>query len=158
MWKNLPYAFGSLKKIYYQPKKLGPTQTWISTIIDVDILDLQCSFFKVTMLSNAQWAMDQPMDLNPLSRLSKKFVLQCIVMRPPQYIYEGGKVINHSNYGICGRWQDFKIDCVSIWIWWFTYMCNLSTRYIFLSWCHHNMDKGENMKRSFGLKQTLDHG
>ncbi len=61
-----------LKRFYYQPKKLGLTQTWILAIIDVDILDLQCSFFKITMLFNVQWAIDQPMDLNLLSRLWKK--------------------------------------------------------------------------------------
>jgi hypothetical protein len=43
-------------------------------------MDLQASFFKITLMSNSQWAMDQPMDLNPISRLWKKFtsnVLLC---------------------------------------------------------------------------------
>ncbi len=30
--------------------------------------------------------------------------------------------------------------------------------YFSLSWCHHNMDKGKNTKRSFGLRHTLDCG
>jgi hypothetical protein len=30
-----------LKMFYCQPKKLGSSQTWILTIIDVDILNLQ---------------------------------------------------------------------------------------------------------------------
>jgi hypothetical protein len=58
-----------LKGFYYQPKKLGSTQTWIPSIVNVNIIDLQSYFFKITMMSNAQWAMDQPMDLNPMSKL-----------------------------------------------------------------------------------------
>jgi len=47
-----------LKGFYYQPKSLGSLQTWIPSILDVNIIDLQSSFFKITMMSNAQWAMD----------------------------------------------------------------------------------------------------
>jgi hypothetical protein len=61
-----------LKGFYYQPKKLGSTQTWIPSILDVNIMDLQSYFFKITMMSNAQWAMDQPMDFNPMSKHWKK--------------------------------------------------------------------------------------
>jgi hypothetical protein len=57
-----------LKGFYYQPKKLGSTQTWIPSIVNVNIKDIQSYFFKITMMSNAQWAMDQPMDLNPMSK------------------------------------------------------------------------------------------
>jgi hypothetical protein len=62
-----------LKGFYNQPKKLGSSQTWIPTILDVNILDMQSSFFKITMMSNAQWAMDQPMDVNPMFGFWKKF-------------------------------------------------------------------------------------
>jgi len=61
-----------LKGFYYQPKKLGSTQTWIPSIVNVNIIDLQSYFLKITMMSNVQWAMDQPMDLNPMSKLWKK--------------------------------------------------------------------------------------
>jgi len=37
-------------------KKLGSTQTWIPLVLDVNILELQPSFFKITMMFNAQWA------------------------------------------------------------------------------------------------------
>jgi hypothetical protein len=33
----------------------------------VNIIDLQFYFFKITMMFNARWAMDQPMDLNLVS-------------------------------------------------------------------------------------------
>jgi hypothetical protein len=45
-----------LKGFYYEPKNLGLLQTWIPSILDVNIIDLQSSFFKITMMSNAQWA------------------------------------------------------------------------------------------------------
>jgi hypothetical protein len=61
-----------LKGLYYQPKKLGSTQTWIPPIVNVNIIDLQYYFFKITIMSNAQWAMGQPMALNPMSKLRKK--------------------------------------------------------------------------------------
>jgi hypothetical protein len=61
-----------LKGFYYQPKKLGSTQTWIPSILDVNIMDLQLLFFKIIMMSNVQWAMDYPMDLNPMSKHWKK--------------------------------------------------------------------------------------
>jgi hypothetical protein len=35
-----------LKGIYYQPKKLRLTQTWIPIILDVNILDPQFFFFQ----------------------------------------------------------------------------------------------------------------
>jgi hypothetical protein len=35
-----------LKGFYYQPKRLGSTQTWIPSILDVNIMDLQSSFFQ----------------------------------------------------------------------------------------------------------------
>ncbi len=58
-----------LKGFYYQPKKLGSTQTWIPSLVDVNIIDLQSYFFKITMMSKTQWPMDQPMALNPMSKL-----------------------------------------------------------------------------------------
>jgi hypothetical protein len=58
-----------LKGFYYQPKKLGSTQTWFPSIVNVNIIDLQSYFFKITIMSNAQWATDQPMALNPMSKL-----------------------------------------------------------------------------------------
>jgi hypothetical protein len=69
-----------LKGFYYQPKKLEPTQTWIPLVLLVNIIDLQSSFFKITMMFNAQWAMNQPMDLNLVLRLWKRLssnVLLC---------------------------------------------------------------------------------
>jgi hypothetical protein len=45
-----------LKGSYIQVKKLGSTQTWIPLILDVNILELQASFFKITMMFNVQWA------------------------------------------------------------------------------------------------------
>jgi len=56
--ETFPMHLALSKGFYCQPKKLGPTQTWISIVIDANILDLQCFFFKITMLFNAQWAMD----------------------------------------------------------------------------------------------------
>ncbi len=35
-----------VKGIYYQPKKLGLTQTWTPVILDVNILDLQFISFQ----------------------------------------------------------------------------------------------------------------
>jgi hypothetical protein len=71
-----------LKGFYYQPKKLGSTQTWIPSILDVNIMDLQSYFFKITMMSNAQWAMDQPMDFNPMSKHWKKISSNELVYGP----------------------------------------------------------------------------
>jgi hypothetical protein len=45
-----------LKGFYCQPKKLGSTQTWIPILLDVNILDLQYSFLKITVMFNVQWA------------------------------------------------------------------------------------------------------
>jgi hypothetical protein len=47
-----------LKKNYTLPRKLGCSKTWIPTILDANILDLQASFFKITLMSNVQWAME----------------------------------------------------------------------------------------------------
>jgi hypothetical protein len=47
-----------------------------STLFDANILDLQCFFFKIIMMSNVQWAIGQPTDLNLVSRLWKKFFWQ----------------------------------------------------------------------------------
>jgi len=47
-----------LKDFCSQPKKLGSSQTWIMVVLDVNVLDLEFSFFKITMMSNVQWAMD----------------------------------------------------------------------------------------------------
>ncbi len=46
----------TLKGSYCPLKKLGSTQTWMPTILDVNILDSQPSFFKIKMMFNAQWA------------------------------------------------------------------------------------------------------
>ncbi len=62
-----------LKGFYYQPKMFGSLQTWISSILDVNIMDLQSSFFKIIMMSNVQWAMDYSMDLNAMSKHWKNF-------------------------------------------------------------------------------------
>jgi hypothetical protein len=70
---TFPIHMVILKDFYSQPKKFGSSQTWIPVVLDVNILDLQSSFFKITMMSNAQWAMDQPMDVNPMSKIWKKF-------------------------------------------------------------------------------------
>jgi len=43
-----------LKGSYNSLKKLGSTQTWIPLVLDVNILDLQSSFFKMTMMFNVQ--------------------------------------------------------------------------------------------------------
>jgi hypothetical protein len=43
-----------LKGFYHQSKKLGSTQTWIPTLLDVNTLDLQFCFFKITMMFNVQ--------------------------------------------------------------------------------------------------------
>ncbi len=53
-------------------------EAWIIPNLDpsyqlyVNIWDLQSYFFKITMMSNVQRAMDQPMDVNLVSRLWKK--------------------------------------------------------------------------------------
>jgi len=47
-----------LKRFYYQLKKLGSIQTWILVVLDVNILNLQYFFFKITVMSNAQCTMD----------------------------------------------------------------------------------------------------
>ncbi len=104
MWIDLSYSYGFLKGFYSQPK-LGASQTWISTILDVNILNLQSSFSKITIMSNAQWAMDQPMDVNPVSRLWKKLssnALLCVQLSK----YESGKVGYGWDYGIYGRWEN----------------------------------------------------
>jgi len=62
-----------VKGFYYQPKKLRSTQTWILKVLDVNILDLQYIFFQEPMMSNVQWPTNQPMDLNPMSKLWKNF-------------------------------------------------------------------------------------
>jgi hypothetical protein len=70
--QTFPFHMAILKGVYYQPKKLGLTQTWIPIILDVNILDLQFYFFQDTMMSNVQWAMDYPMNFNPMSGLWEK--------------------------------------------------------------------------------------
>jgi len=44
-------------KKYYQPRKVISSKTWILIVLDANILDLQTSF-KITLMSNVQWAMD----------------------------------------------------------------------------------------------------
>jgi hypothetical protein len=72
-----------LKWFYHQPKKLGSTQTWIPTLLDVNILDLQYLKNKITMMFNVQWAIGQPMDLNLVSRLWKKLSWQTFPWEVP---------------------------------------------------------------------------
>ncbi len=55
---KFPIHMAILKGFYCQPKKLGSTQIWIVLVLDVSILDLQSSFFKIRMMYNVQWAMD----------------------------------------------------------------------------------------------------
>jgi len=76
---SFPTHMDVLKKFYYQFKKLGSSQTWIPLDLNANILDLQTSFFKLTLMSNVQWAMDQPMDLNPIFRLWKKFTSNALL-------------------------------------------------------------------------------
>jgi hypothetical protein len=47
--ETFPIHLAILKGVYYQFKKLGSSQTWIPTIIDDHILELQCFFKKITM-------------------------------------------------------------------------------------------------------------
>jgi hypothetical protein len=68
-----------LKKFYYQLKKLGSSQTWIPIVHNANILNLQTSFFKITLMLNTQWAMNQPMDLNPVFSLWKKFTSNALL-------------------------------------------------------------------------------
>lgn len=58
MWDTFPIHMAILKELYYQPKKLGSTQTWIPIVLDVNILNLQSYFFKIRMISNVQWTME----------------------------------------------------------------------------------------------------
>jgi hypothetical protein len=44
--QTFPIHMAILKGIYYQPKKIGLTQTYIPIILDVNILDLQFYFFQ----------------------------------------------------------------------------------------------------------------
>jgi TRAP-type mannitol/chloroaromatic compound transport system permease large subunit len=94
-----------LKGFYNQPKKLGSSQTRIPTILDVNILDMLFSFFKITMMSNAQWAMDQPMYVNLVSRFWKKLssnALLCV------QFFEFMKVVELAVVQIKGYVEDEK--------------------------------------------------
>ncbi len=64
-WPSL-FIWLSWKGFYCQPKKLGSQQylMWVFWTCS--------SFFKITMMFNAQWVMDQSMDLNFMFRLWKK--------------------------------------------------------------------------------------
>jgi hypothetical protein len=47
-----------LKGSYCPLKKLESAQTWIPLVLDVNLLHLQSSYFKIKMMFNVQWAMD----------------------------------------------------------------------------------------------------
>jgi hypothetical protein len=68
-----------LKDFYCHPRKLGSTQIWILFIIDEETLDLQWLFEKITMIFNAQWAMDETLNLNPLFQLWKKLSFNALL-------------------------------------------------------------------------------
>jgi hypothetical protein len=125
-----------LKGFYYQPKKLGSTQTWIPTILDVSILDLRFFFFKITMMSNVQWAMNQSMDLNLVFRLWKKLssnVLLCVrlskLMKVAKLVVvqimdsmEDESIFSTLTFM---KTRLHKVVYVNIWIWWFGCLHNL---------------------------------
>jgi hypothetical protein len=133
-----------LKRFYCQPKKLGSTQTWILLVLDVSILDLQSSFFKITMMFNVQWAMDKLMDLNPMFRLWKKLFNNVFIMCPTFWTHKLAKLVMVQIMGFVEDektfltltftkirlqnhlWkQDYKIVYVNIWILWFKCLHNL---------------------------------
>ncbi len=167
MWRNLAIHLALLKGFYYQPKKLGSTQTWILTIINVDILDLQWSFFKFTMLlHNGLWT--SPWIWIFCQGFGKNcFAMHCYVHVSMRY--EGGKINDGLDYGIYGKWKDFfntnrcedKIvkyvyEHLDLVVCLYAQLFYTINNFLYMMPTQHG--KGENMKGSFGLKHTLDHG
>jgi hypothetical protein len=50
--------------VFYPPKKLGTSGSWVSKPFFNDILDLHTSIFKLTMKSKAHKAMEDPRNEN----------------------------------------------------------------------------------------------
>lgn len=131
-----------LKDFYCHLKKLGSTQTWISfIIIDEETLDVQCLFEKIIMIFNPQWAMDQPLNLNPLFQLWKELspnALLCVHLSEFMEVVElvlvqiMGFVEDERNFltvTFMKTWlqnmileHDLWAFVNMIWIWWF-YVC-----------------------------------
>ena len=54
-------------------------EEWVPPPLDIRNLELQSSFFKITMISNAQAAMALPMTENPMSRLWRKLSSNALI-------------------------------------------------------------------------------
>jgi hypothetical protein len=82
-----PGHIATLKSFYGTAKKLWvpvdaeteDAEEWVPPPLDIRNLELQSSFFKITMISNAQAAMALPMTENPMSRLWRKLSSNALI-------------------------------------------------------------------------------
>jgi hypothetical protein len=58
-----------IKAQHCYAKRIGPDQTWVPKVLSSMSLDLQMSFFKLTMKSNAASALGPPYTMNPMTQL-----------------------------------------------------------------------------------------
>jgi hypothetical protein len=65
---TFPQHLEVLKRVYGQPKRLKDERI-VPALIDAHRLSKQSSFFKISMLNNAQWAVDNNFGVNPLTHL-----------------------------------------------------------------------------------------
>jgi hypothetical protein len=65
---TFPQHLEVLKPVYGQPKRLKDERI-VPALIDAHRLSEQSSFFKISRLNNAQWAVDNNFGVNPFTRL-----------------------------------------------------------------------------------------
>jgi hypothetical protein len=87
---------------FYQPKKVGPNEVWVSGLFSTIALDLQRSLFVITMTKNVKLAMHKPFDVNPITKSWKTFIsLQILEDKISKYIKQvvlGQGLIPPHNY------------------------------------------------------------
>ena len=84
---TFPGHIATLKTFYGTSRKLWvpadaeteDAEEWVPPPLDIRNLELQSSFFKITMISNAKAAMSLPMTENPMSRLWRKLSSNALI-------------------------------------------------------------------------------
>jgi hypothetical protein len=77
---KLKSFYGTAKKLWvHVDAKTEDDEEWVLPPLDICNLELQSSFLKITMISNAQAAMALPMTENPMSQLWRKLSSNALI-------------------------------------------------------------------------------
>jgi hypothetical protein len=121
MWTYLYNSYN-----YLERPLLSALKTWMYPNLDLD--SYRCEYFghvffspKITMMSNAQWTMDQPMDLNPMFIFWRKISSMCCYV--PNFI-SAWKWQNWPCFKLCDMWKIRKLSQLWFsWRWMQNWLC-----------------------------------